>query len=155
MVNPGESAQRSSRSIKLKWLTSLSQKARRRVGGFNVATSWSEGLPVDSRYLTPHYFRSGTWKPRISPGRESKPQGEPMEVRAWDVGKSECRLVMRRIRVSMLPGTKVSPRPTGLSLQESKQKCLEKGEGKERRWLSQTPVHSRLGEKIGMPLTGV
>jgi len=46
---------------KLKWLTSLSQKARRQVGGFNVATSWSLGLPVDSRYLTPRYFGSGTW----------------------------------------------------------------------------------------------
>jgi len=77
-----------------------------------------------------------------------------MEVRAWDVGKSECRLVMRRIRVSTSPGTKVSPRPTGLSLQENRQKRLEKGEGKVRRWRSQTPVHSRLGERIGTPLIG-
>lgn len=78
-----------------------------------------------------------------------------MEVRAWDVGKSEGRLVMRRIRVSTSPGTKVSPRPTGLSLQENRQKRLEKGESKVRRWRSQTPVHSRLGERIGTPLTGV
>jgi hypothetical protein len=34
-----------------------------------------------------------------------------MEVRAWDVGRSEGRPVMGRIRVSMSPGTKVSPRP--------------------------------------------
>ena len=37
MVNTCEPAQRPSRRIKLKWLTSLSQKARRRVGGFNGA----------------------------------------------------------------------------------------------------------------------
>jgi len=41
--------------------------------GFNGAVSWSGSFPVDSRYLTPHYFESGTWKPRISPGRESEP----------------------------------------------------------------------------------
>jgi hypothetical protein len=61
MVNTCEPAQRPSRRIKLKWLTSLSQKGTEAGGGFNGATSWSESFPVDSRYLTPHYFRSGTW----------------------------------------------------------------------------------------------
>jgi hypothetical protein len=57
-----------------------------------------------------------------------------MEVRAWDVGKSECRLVMRRIRVSTSPGTKVSPRPTGASLRERMENTLN-GESQESwRW---------------------
>jgi hypothetical protein len=46
------------------------------------------------------------------------------------------------------------PTSDGLSLQENRQKRLEKGEGKVRRWRSQTPVHSRLGERIGTPLSG-
>jgi hypothetical protein len=52
-----------------------------------------------------------------------------MEVRAWDVGKSEGRPVVGRIRVSMSPGTKVSPRPTGASLRESMENALN-GESK-------------------------
>ena len=42
-----------------------------------------------------------------------------MGMPAWEVGRSECRAVMARIRVSRSPGTKVRPRPTGLSWQES------------------------------------
>jgi len=57
-----------------------------------------------------------------------------MEVRAWDVGRSERRLVMRRIRVSTSPGTKVSPRPTGASLRERMENTLN-GESQESwRW---------------------
>jgi len=52
-----------------------------------------------------------------------------MEVRAWEVGKSERRPVMGRIRVSTLPGTKVSPRPTGASLRERMENTLN-GESK-------------------------
>ena len=39
-------------------------------------------------------------------------------MRVWEVGKSECPTVTVGIRVSSL-GTKVRPRPTGLSSQES------------------------------------
>ncbi len=42
-----------------------------------------------------------------------------MAVRAWDVGRSERRAVMARIRVETSPDTKVRPRPTGLTLQEN------------------------------------
>jgi hypothetical protein len=42
-----------------------------------------------------------------------------LAVWVWDVGRSECRIVMVRIRVGTSPGTKVSPRPTGLTSQES------------------------------------
>lgn len=40
-------------------------------------------------------------------------------MRAWEVGRSECRAVMVRIRVLMSPVTKVCPRPTGLESQDS------------------------------------
>ncbi len=55
-----------------------------------------------------------------SPQGDSLPQGKPMVVRAWDVGRSECRAVMARIRVETSPGTKVSLRPTGLTSQENR-----------------------------------
>ena len=70
--------------------------------------------------------------PYCSFSEDSKLQGLPMAMRDWEVGRSEGHAVMVWIRVSMSPGTKVSPRPTGLSPQESKQKRLEKGEGKAR-----------------------
>ncbi len=97
MANTCEPVQRPSSSNELKWLTSSSQKARRQVGGFNGATSWSTDVSsVDSRYLTPQTSRSGTWKPRIfsRKGKASR-KASSMEVRAWDVGKSEGRPVMR------------------------------------------------------------
>ena len=58
--------------------------------------------------------------PYRSPQGDSLPQGRPMAVRAWDVGRSECRAVMARIRVETSPGTKVSPRPIGLTSQENR-----------------------------------
>ncbi len=62
--------------------------------------SWPLCPPVESRHLTPHTSRSGTWKPRIAPGfgRDSISQDTPMAVRVWDAGTSECRAVMARIR---------------------------------------------------------
>ncbi len=64
------------------------------------AASWPLRPPVESRHLTPHTSRSGTWKPRIAPGfgRDSGSRETPMAVRVWDAGKSECRAVMVRIR---------------------------------------------------------
>jgi hypothetical protein len=58
--------------------------------------------------------------PYRSPQGDSVPQGTPMAVRAWDVGRSERRTVMVRIRVETSPGTKVSPRPIGLTSQENR-----------------------------------
>src|SRR4029079_10301507 len=67
-----------------------------------------------------------------------------MEVRAWDVGKSEGRSVMERIGVSTLPGTKVSPRPTGAFSRESMENTLN-GKSKERwRWFDHPPVQPLL-----------
>jgi hypothetical protein len=58
--------------------------------------------------------------PYRSPHGDSLSQDRPMAVRVWDVGRSECRAVMARIRVETSPGTKVSPRPTGLTSQENR-----------------------------------
>ncbi len=46
------------------------------------AASWPLRPPVESRHLTPHTSRSGTWKPRTAPGsgRDSGSQGPPMAV---------------------------------------------------------------------------
>ena len=57
--------------------------------------------------------------PYRSPFGDSLSQDRPMAVRAWDVGRSERRAVMARIRVETSSGTKVSPRPTGLTSQEN------------------------------------
>ena len=67
-----------------------------------------------------------------------------MEVRAWDVGKSEGRPVMGRIRVSMSPGTKVSPRPTGAFLRESMENTLNGKSKLETEWLGHPSVHPLL-----------
>ena len=67
-----------------------------------------------------------------------------MKVRAWDVGKSEGRSVIERIRVSTLPGTKVSPRPTGAFSRGSMENTLN-GKSKERwRWFDHPPVQPLL-----------
>jgi hypothetical protein len=58
--------------------------------------------------------------PYRPPQGDSLSQDRPMAMRAWDVGRSECRAVMARIRVETSPGTKVSPRPTGLTSQENR-----------------------------------
>jgi len=58
--------------------------------------------------------------PYRSPQGDSLPQGKPMAARAWDVGRSERRTVTVRIRVETSSGTKVSPRPIGLTSQENR-----------------------------------
>ena len=42
-----------------------------------------------------------------------------MTLWAWEVGKSEGRIVMVRIRVLRLSDAKACPRPTGLSSQKN------------------------------------
>jgi len=58
--------------------------------------------------------------PYRSPEGTACRKDRPMAVRVWDVGRSECRTVMARIRVETSPGTKVSPRPIGLTSQENR-----------------------------------
>ena len=67
---------------KLKWLTSLSQKARKPEVDLTVPPRGQQRFPVDSRYLTPRRLQE--WN-MVTP--YLLPQGDLMEVRAWDVGK--------------------------------------------------------------------
>ena len=67
-----------------------------------------------------------------------------MEVRAWDVGKSEGRSVMERIRVSTSPGTKVSPRPTGAFSRECMENTLNGKSKERRRWFDHPSVQPLL-----------
>ena len=73
-------------------------------------------------------------------------------MRAWEVGRSEGRPVMGRIRVPMLPGTKVSPRPTGASLRESMHSALN-GESKIEMEVVRPPVGAPL--PLARPELGV
>ena len=108
----------------------LEPKGTEAGGGFNGATSWSIELPGRQQVPNPAQT-SGAERgnPVSPPARAGEPQGDLLEVRAWEVGRSERRPVMGRIRVSTLPGTKVSPRPTGALLGESMENTLN-GEGK-------------------------
>lgn len=75
-----------------------------------------------------------------------------MEVRAWDVGRSECCPVMGWIRVSTSLGTKVSPRPTGAFLRESMHSALN-GESKMEMEVVRPPVCAPL--PLARPEPGV
>ena len=106
----------------------LDQKVSEAGGGFNGATSWSIVLPGRQQVPNPaETSEAERGNPVSSPARAGEPQGDLMEVRAWEVGRSEGRPVMGRIRVSTSPGTKVSPRPTGASLRERVQIQLKRG----------------------------
>ena len=48
-----------------------------------------------------------------------------MTLWVWEVGKSESRAVMVRIRVLTLPDAKAGPRPTGLASQENLENPLQ------------------------------
>jgi len=67
-----------------------------------------------------------------------------MEVRAWEVGRSEGRPVMGRIRVAASPGTKVSPRPTGAFLRERMENTLNGKSNERRRWFDHPSVQPLL-----------
>ena len=83
--------------------------------------------PVNSRHLTRRSTHCGTWEPRITPylGKYTV-RGTDSDA-GEDAGRSECLAVMAGIRVLTLPGSKVSRRPAGLSLQESLRNRLHEG----------------------------
>jgi hypothetical protein len=91
MVNTCEPVQRPSWA-QAKVADKIEPKGTGAGGGFNGATSWSTALPGRQRVPNPAQT-SGAERgnPVSSPVREGEPQGELMEVRAWDVGKSEGR----------------------------------------------------------------
>ena len=99
-----------------------SQKVRRLESGFNGAASWTLILPVDSGYLTSRKLHERNVETLYTSPRSrgvSVPRGALIGVQVWDVGKSECRAVIARIPVETSPGTKVSPRPTGVPVREN------------------------------------
>ena len=55
----------------------------------------------------------GTWQPRMSPARESAPQGKPIDVREWEDGRSEGHPVMGWIGVA--PTGNMTPRESVLT----------------------------------------
>lgn len=114
-------------------------------GGFNGAASWSTWLLGRQQVPNPAQT-SGAERgnPVSSPAREGEPQGELMEARAWEVGRSEGRPVMGRIRVSRLPGTKVSPRPTGAFSRECMENTLNGKSKERRRWFDHPSVQPLL-----------
>ena len=104
----------------------------------NEVTSWTASPPVDSRRLPSHVLRrrnvetpyisrrrSDEWARRKAQQASPAPEytsdrgRSPIDVRAWDVGRSEGRAVMVRIPVETSPGAKASPRPTGLPSREN------------------------------------
>ena len=137
MVKTFEPAIRIVIKNKRKWLLRLNQKVMEMGRAALHSAPVIRKSPGREQAPNPAYFTDGTWKPRIAPFGESRLQGLSMAVRAWDVGKSECRAVMVRIRVETSPGTKVSRRPTGLPSQES---MLNRYDGEEQMTTSAMPL---------------
>ena len=83
------------------------------------AFPWPYDFLVYSRHLTRRTSHCGTWEPRIAPcwGKYTV-RGTDSDA-GEDAGRSERPAVMTGIRVLTLPGTKVSRRPAGFSLQEN------------------------------------
>ncbi len=115
MVKTSESALKIVNDDKRKWPTRLTKKVLE-VGAMTFRFILVTHTPP-GRLQTPN--------PTLLDKRNVEtpyrsPQGRPMAVRDWEVGRSERRVVMTRIRVATSPGTKVSPRPTGLTSQENR-----------------------------------
>ena len=86
-----------------------------RVQGFTPPLSWTRNSLGGKR--RPNPIRSNT-RNVVSPYRSSlevgTPQGEPTAMRVWEVGASECRLVIGWIRGSTFPDAQAGRLPTGL-----------------------------------------
>src|SRR4029434_8128042 len=113
-------------------------------GGGGPASSPADVAPPVNRQSLPHpWYACGTWEARIAPfaRKVGKPRGRPMAVRVWGVGKSEGRLVMRRIRVAPVvsatsPDAQAGRLPCGVSAREpGRNRYRRCGEG---RWLRAT-----------------
>ncbi len=83
------------RTNKPKTLIGLSQKACGWNRCFSLHLSQTRQPPADRRLLThPMTHQWNVVSPALSLNRDSKPQGEPMERRVEEDGKSESRPVM-------------------------------------------------------------
>src|SRR5262249_696451 len=114
MANPGERSINIVTENKPKVLAGLSQKGT--VAGTRSPRFLVMGIDATGGQSAPHPFSDdgdGTWQPRTSPVRESEPQGEPTDVRAWEDGRSEGHAVMEWIGVA--PMGNITPRASGLT----------------------------------------
>ena len=85
-------------SSKLKVLTSLSQKVSEPRTGVSRSPVVAEASPAERQDLTQTGIQVKRGKPVVSP-RVERPQGQPMEQRVKDVGKSESHPVIGWIGV--------------------------------------------------------
>lgn len=117
-----------------KMLIGLDQKVRGMDEAFRFCLTRPMIPPANRQTLT-HWVKSAKQgKPNyLHLGVESAPQGTPTGEWVKEVGKSESRSVMERIRVRDLPGTKVCRLPTGVESRESFGRSNLYGE--DRQWL--------------------
>lgn len=99
MVKVSESAIKTVNNDKRKWLPRLTKTVLEVGRTIVLYVLVTRTPPGQQQAPNPAYFTGGTWKPRIAPLGDSRLRSLPMAVRAWDVGRSERRAVMVRIRV--------------------------------------------------------
>jgi hypothetical protein len=75
------------------------------------AQSWTQRHRRKEGDLTHLVIQAEHGKPVVLPFAGRQPQGEPMGLRVWEEGKSECRVVMTRIGVAVK--TNITPRESG------------------------------------------
>lgn len=115
MVNRCEPVIKTVNENKRKWLLRLSQKASRRGRVVNMSALVAHISSGRQQAPNPTGFAFETWQPHRVPlllEGDNRPQGRSMTLWVWEVGKSESRAVMVRIRVLTLPDAKAGPRPT-------------------------------------------
>jgi len=83
----------------LKMLRSSNQKVSGQVQRVNGSLTWLLFHRRKRQHLTYSGTHAERGKPVHLPLRESKPQGEPKDVRVWDNRKSQCPAVMVGIEV--------------------------------------------------------
>ena len=86
----------------------------------------NRALPAERENLPHSVTQAEHGKPVSLPLWVGMPQGRLMVMRVRDVGTSECRAVMARIRVATSPDAKAGRLPSGLPSRESLTNRLKK-----------------------------
>lgn len=115
MVKTSESVIKTVNVNKRKWLLRLNQKVQEEGVAFRLYALVTHKLPGRMQAPNPAHFVAWNVETPYRSLRDSRLQSLPMAMWAWEVGKSEGQTVIVWIRVATSPGTKVSPRPTGLT----------------------------------------
>lgn len=79
--------------------------------GVPSAQSWTQSHRRREGDLSHLVIQTEHGKPVVLPFAGRQPQGEPMGLRVWEEGKSECRVVMTRIGVAA--SANITPRESG------------------------------------------